>query len=175
MKNGELSDILAEGSDINASLALGDADGFAVVKDSGYRRKSFNLGDVSLNGMMPKAAEAEADDVAEQYADFDEEGLVLAAFDISIEEGGASYQPDEAHPVNVAIAVEAESEDADLHLWHIHDDGTREEITGFTFENGKVEFEADGFSVYVVTQDTKLRTYRFFTFDEYGDYVQYAF
>ena len=38
-----------------------------------------------------------------------------------------------------------------------------------------VAFEADSFSVYIVAETTYLRTYRFFTLDEYGDYVEYAF
>ena len=35
-------------------------------------------------------------------------------------------------------------------LWHIKDDGTKEEITDFTVKDGKVSFYATGFSVYAI-------------------------
>ena len=39
-----------------------------------------------------------------------------------------------------------------------------------------VSFDATSFSVYIVVEgETHLRTYRFYTLDEYGDYVEYAF
>ena len=147
VKNGEIMDVLTEGPNVDESLALGDADGFAVVKDTGYRRKTFSLGDVELNGMMPKNAEAEA-----ETADVDLEGEVLAAFDITINEDGHDYQPDSEHPVSVSIAV-GDADDTGMRVWHIRGDGTREEITHFTVEQGKVLFTAVGFSIYAITNE----------------------
>ena len=74
VRDGEIGEILAEGANIDESLPLGDAEGFAVVKDSGYRRKVFELGAVELNGMMPKDAQAEAADVTGEF-----EGYSFAA------------------------------------------------------------------------------------------------
>ena len=147
VRDGQLSDILAEGGNVDESIALGDADGFAVVKDTGFRRKVFSLGAVELNGLLPKAAEAEAIAASPEL-----EGEVLAAYDINIEENGDDYQPDADHPVEVSIAVGETT--GDLHVFHILDDGTREEITDFTVEDGKVVFTAKGFSVYAVTEIT---------------------
>ena len=145
VKDGALADVLAEGSNIDGSLFLGDADGFAVVKDSGYRRKEIDLGSVVLGGMLPKEAEAEA---VEAAPDLDG---VLAAFDITIDENGVEYQPDDEHPVRVSIALGEVREDADLHVWHIADDGSRTEITEFTYADGIITFTADGFSIYAIT------------------------
>ena len=50
---------------------LSDLSGFALVKDSGLRRKTQDLGKIILNGMMPKGATAEAQDVTEAYAYID--------------------------------------------------------------------------------------------------------
>lgn len=153
VKDGAVADVLAEGQNVDESLSLGSADGFAVVRDTGYRRKVIDLGSVVLDGMLPKTAEAEA---VETEADVD--GEVLAAFNITIEENGVDYQPDSEHPVEVSIAVGKVSETADLHVWHILDDGSREEITEFTFADGKVQFTAEGFSVYTVVATTLTET-----------------
>ncbi|MBR6707850.1 MAG: InlB B-repeat-containing protein [Clostridia bacterium] len=144
--DGEIGELLFEGAE-SGSIALGGAEGFIVVKDSGFRRRTFDLGNVTLSGMMPKAAEAEA-----SAADADVEGEVLAAFDITIEENGTAYQPDSEHPVEVSIAV-GETEGKILRVWHILDDGTREEITEFSVSDEKVSFVAKGFSIYVITDE----------------------
>ena len=147
VKDGRLSEVLAEGGNIDESLALGRADGFAVVKDTGFRRKLFDLGAVSLNGMMPKAAQAEAVPAAP-----DLEGSLLAAYDITIEENGAAYQPDAGHPVEVSISGDAIADVREPRLYHIRDDGTAEEITGFTLAGDTVRFVAQGFSVYAIVE-----------------------
>ena len=40
--------------------------------------------------------------------------------------------------------------DREIELWHIRDDGTEEKIENFLAEEGRIVFEAAGFSVYVV-------------------------
>ena len=173
VKDGEIGELLSEGTD-SGSIALGNAEGFAVVKDSGYRHMTFDLGQVTLDGMMPKAAEAEATDVAREYADFAKEGTVLAAYDISIGENGEKYQPDADHPVDVSIDVPDIEEVVELHIWHIKEDGTTEEISNFTVEGSHVRFTSAGFSVYAIvdgdesTPGTVSRKYSFFTDDTFG-------
>lgn len=165
VKDGEVVDFLAEGEDV--SVCLGNNDSFAVVKDSGYRQKTFELGDVELNGMMPKAAEASAENVTGQYEAFDithseggpeesgDEELpyrIVAAYDISIMDGNNEYQPDEEHPVEVGITCDDLSDHGLLALWHIRDDGSMEPVTAFTVEESTIRFTAAGFSVYVVVE-----------------------
>ena len=171
VKDGEVADLLSEGTE-SGSVALGGAEGFAVVKDTGYRNLSFDLGDVTLSGMMPKAAEVEAEGAdADALAGL--EGEVLGAWDISILENGADYQPDGEHPVDVSIALPESADGTNLHVWHIRDDGTTEEIADFAVAYGRVVFTAPSFSVYAVTENT--RTYIFYSFNEYGEYTQYPF
>ena len=150
---GKLGSILAEdieGKDL--AFELGGADGFAVVKDTGLRRKNVEVENVSLSGMMPIASEAEIADVTVEYADFGEETVTLAAYDISIVDGVEEYQPDEDHPIAMEISDPAIAAGGELELWHVKDDGTAEKITEFTVEDGKIRFDATGFSVYVVQQ-----------------------
>lgn len=159
LKDGAAGAVLTEDLGTEAqTLSLSGADGFVMVQDTGYRRFNFELDNVTLNGMMPKASEAVAADVGEAYAVFTPEGEdafeALAAYDISISSGGEEYQPDAEHPVAVSIALPDEAQDLDpeaLEVWHVRDDGTKERVEDITVENGRVRFEATGFSVYVVT------------------------
>lgn len=110
---------------------------------------------VTLNGMMPHNAVATVTDVTEDYAD--EGGLfdktsVIAAYDITITHGGTEYQPGEKTPIYVEIAHPKISGGTETKLLHIKDDGTREEITDFEIEDGKVSFYATGFSIYEIVE-----------------------
>ena len=75
----------------------------------------------------------------------------VAAYDITILSDGEKYQPGES-PVKVSIRDDditaALEEGKTVRLWHITDDGSREEIP-YTLEEGTVSFEAAGFSAYV--------------------------
>lgn len=147
---------------------------------------------VILDGMMPKesvarvqevseifdAAEFENTKQAEENKESEENGTeleanaetqttVLAAYDISIQYGEETYQPGEDSPISVEIADSRITTDKELELWHIRDDGTKERVTEFTAENGRIAFAATGFSVYVVTHvihtyymDSQGNTYR---------------
>ena len=70
------------------------------------------------------------------------------------------------NPIKVEITnkmiVNTRKTDRKPRLWHIDDNGLREEITNFDIENDKIIFEASGFSVYEVDDGTPpLRTYKF--------------
>lgn len=166
LKDGAAGAVLTEDLGAEAqTLSLSGADGFVMVRDTGYRRFNFELDNVTLNGMMPKASEAVAADVGEAYAVFtpeDEDAFeALAAYDISISSGGEEYQPDAEHPVAVSIALPVEAQDLDpeaLEVWHVRDDGTKERVEDITVENGRVRFEATGFSVYVIIETTLTET-----------------
>lgn len=98
---------------------------------------------VTLEGLMPEDAEATAVDVSDEH-----EGI--AAYDITITDGWKEYQPGEDNPIKVEIVDPVITES--IALWHIHDDGTREQIFDFTAEDGKVVFYATGFSVYEIVE-----------------------
>ena len=145
--------------------------------DADYRQLSFELfpnGEevektVTLNGMMPEGASATAVDVTEDYSDIDsfnaynEDTLeeeqavsVLAAYDITIQDGENEYQPDQSRPIMVEITDPEITENGITALWHIKADGQREKITDFTVENGKISFYATGFSVYAIVVEESV-------------------
>jgi len=98
---------------------------------------------ITLNGLMPEGATAEAVDVSELH-----EGV--SAYDITISSGEQDYQPGEANPIHVEIIDPAISESVYIELWHIADDGTRERITEFSVTDNIISFEATAFSVYEI-------------------------
>ena len=150
-----LGGIVQENLDPSRSLRfnLGELSSYALVKDTGYRHLEQELDQVTLDGMMPRDATATAEDVTEEYSSGLPGEETIAAYDISILDGGEKIQPEKG-PITVTIRDEgialALAEGRELKVRHIRDDGTAEEITDFTVDGDAVIFEATGFSVYVV-------------------------
>lgn len=127
--------------------------GFIAPGDSALKNQTLKAGKVTLKGMMPEDAAATAKDASNAKAVKKLSGkddTILSAYDITIRADDAEYQPDAEHPIQVRIANKAIKEDSDLTIWHIRDDGTKEQVEDFITGDGSVSFEADGFSVYVV-------------------------
>ena len=131
----------------------------AVVRDTGLRRQNFELypdaqdpgRTVTLDGMMPKEAAASAVDVTDTLSENGDEGEVrLAAYDITITEGDKEYQPVEGKPISVEITDPRITAGEDIALRHILSDGSFEYIYDLVVEEGRVSFEAKGFSVYEI-------------------------
>ena len=200
VEDGQLGSIVRENISLTDILRfnLSDLSSFALVRDSGLRRKTQDLGNIILNGMMPKSALAEAQDVTEDYADMsfrdgieqEEETkndaapknragqenapVLIAAYDIAILNGEEEYEPEDGNPIAVEIRHESIHPGRNIRLWHIRDDGTKEQINDFTIEEGRISFNASAFSVYAVTHtietwyaDAEGDTYRITA--EYGD------
>ena len=133
---------------------------FAVVKDTGYRHLSFNLTPdeegtktVSLDGMMPKNAEAAATDVTENYTDheFTESALIYN------EETGA-----ESTPVDEAGEEEQEETADDAgEQQEAADDHTTQRSTiaafNISISNNSVDYQPDAdHPVAVVITDERI-------------------
>lgn len=122
-------------------------------EDPALVHKTLKADKVRLEGMMPEDAKATAKDASRSKAVKTiklGDGTALAAYDIEIRAEGEEYQPDADHPITVQINNTSIKEGSNLSVWHIRDNGKKEEIKDFTVSNGKVSFEATGFSVYVV-------------------------
>ena len=104
---------------------------------------------VMLDGLMPEGAEAQAVDVSEEH-----DGI--AAYDITITAGENEYQPGEENPILVEISDPVIHDSDCIQIWHIRDDGEREQINDFSVEEGKISFYATGFSVYEIVQDENV-------------------
>ena len=135
-------------------------------KGTVYRQQNFELypdegeteASVTLDGLMPKGASAEAVDVTEDASRLDlkadnqknKEADIIFAYDITIKNGKKEYQPDEDKPIRVEITNPEIRSDITSELWHIKDDGTKEQIKDFSVEEGRVTFYARGFSIYAL-------------------------
>ncbi len=116
---------------------------------------------VTLDGLMPKNATATAVDVTEMIADSDivtspfcDDSSVVVAYDITISDGEGEFQPDSSRPIYVGITDPSITDSEFTELWHISDDGQREQISDFTVTDGMVSFYAEGFSVYAVVNQS---------------------
>ena len=107
---------------------------------------------ITLNGMMPENAAAEATDVTADMEDPADDTSVLAAYDISIYDGEGAFQPAEGYPIRVEISAPAILNSESISIIHLADDGTNEKIEHFTVEDGKVGFYATGFSIYEIVE-----------------------
>ena len=157
MSDGQAGNLLGETAADSLVVPVEDRGGFVLALDSGYRRKHIESEGMTLDGMMPKAAEAAAEDVtgqaAEAYPALENGGdeQVLAAWRIDLTEGGKMYLPDEAHPISIALAATlAEGMEA-LRLWRIDETGVPAEETAFEFDGEAIRFTAGAPAVYAVT------------------------
>ena len=119
---------------------------------------------ITLNGVMPENASAEAVDVTAEYselADNSSESSVLAAYDISITSRKGDFQPIENKPILVEIVDPKICVGCVTELWHITDDGQYEQVHEFEINDGKLSFYATGFSVYAIVNapDPYVREY----------------
>ena len=121
---------------------------------------------ITLEGMMPEGAEAEAVDVTDEYPG-------IAAYDITVTNGSTEYQPGEEFPIRVEITDPAISEAGCIELWHIRDDGESEQITDFKVTEGTLSFYATGFSVYQIvvpeSSSSKVKVNSLSTLKSYAD------
>ncbi|MBP3761300.1 MAG: InlB B-repeat-containing protein, partial [Ruminococcus sp.] len=128
---------------------------------------------ITLDGLMPSNAAVSVNSLNEPPE------KNLCAYDISISDNnGENFQPQNGSSIKVQITnsniAEAVASNNKLRLWHIDDDGVREEIHNFTIQDDTITFEASGFSVYEVDDSgPALMTYQFKwpDMDENGEIV----
>ena len=155
VEDGRLTDIIYDDiSAKNETLEMESGD-FAMVCDTGCRRLSFDLDGASISGMMPKDASVSAEDVTDSFSRDDFGGKeVLTAYDVTIISDGMEYQPGEERPVTVQIKNSRITDG--VQVWHILDDGTKEQLTDIETTDGRVTFTAEHFSIYAVVDGPEL-------------------
>lgn len=104
-------------------------------------------------------------------------------FDIRIvdrNDRGKVYEPADDVEVSICLVGTSLNEYPEVDVLHFVGNEKADGFTVYdmdsTIDGETVRFTTDSFSVYVIVGSTPyLRTYRFFTFDEYGDYTEYKF
>ncbi|MCR5544104.1 MAG: fibro-slime domain-containing protein, partial [Eubacterium sp.] len=133
-----------------------DAKAYAVDVTDGKADKEENT--LTEVGNIETASNGDADfydntDYSDVVLTGEEEGVsTVIAYDITILDGNDKFQPEEDSPIHVEIEDLRISESDSLQLWHIRDDGSREEVEDFTVTDGKIAFDAKGFSIYEIVE-----------------------
>lgn len=174
VESNRVTDVLVDSLSADAKLISlpASTEGVALVKDTGYRRLSFETEEVALTGMMPKASDAQVQNVTSAYAAFQpasdpaedlslnpeevSDPTVLAAYTISLTDNGTAYTPDDSRPLQVSFTgeaiVAAQTRGSDLTVWQLSADGTETPVTDVTATDGALSFTATDVSTYVITE-----------------------
>lgn len=99
-------------------------------------------------------------------------------FDITLKnpETGEEYQPTKDVTVTIQLLNDDLNEYANIDVIHFPREADGEaEIMDSSINGESIEFETDGFSVYVLTASTHLGTYYFYSYNSFGDYQGYNF
>ncbi len=123
-----------------------------IYADDSYKAGADDTADITLSGVMPEGA------VVKSYpVDVELEGVnVLAAYDITIYDAdGNEYQPQDG-AITVTIDTDkiqaALADDTALAVYHMEDaDAQPQEVATIAADADEVAFEAESFSVYIVT------------------------
>lgn len=113
---------------------------------------------ISVKGNIPEGVTLSAESVAYEGFDFEgfniEEETFITAMDIKLYEsdGKTEWQPSDGEKVTVTMDAEAlgMSDNLEYAVTHKHGDEINK-LGEYEVEDGKVSFETDGFSVFVVT------------------------
>ena len=168
VQDGALGDVVRDDLSLDEVIRFNMAElsDFALVRDSGLRQVEQEFGNIHLTGLMPINAETIVNDVTESYSTedfadadriYEEEFTndppdVVAVYDIQIMEEKEEYQPEEGSPIDVMYYDENITEESLIQVWHIHDDGTKEQVENVIIQNGFVNFMATGFSAYAIVE-----------------------
>lgn len=122
-----------------------------LFTDETYSQPLETEAEITLTGEMPEEAV-----VCGYPVSYDIEGMTtIAAYDITIFEKDREtvFEPD-GQSINVTFSLPglAGTGSEDISVYHISGDGTETEMTGVNTEGEKISFDADSFSVYVISQ-----------------------
>ena len=138
------------GNDSTEDKAVSDAAADDVVRDTTADNAVNDKEKEEKNAEKMAAVIGALDEIA---GDSGNGKNVISAYDITIQAGNEEYQPNATRPIHVQITDPTISGADTTELWHIRDDGQKEQIKDFTVEEGKISFYAKGFSVYAIADD----------------------
>ncbi len=122
-----------------------------LYTDETYSEPLLNDTEILLTGEMPENA------VVRSYpVPYSAEGMkTLAAYDITVfyEDGQTVFEPeDQSISVTFSMPALLDADPDELAVFHILEDGTEAEVTGISTDGDSVSFDAESFSVYVISE-----------------------
>lgn len=122
-----------------------------LYTDETYSEPLLTDTEITVSGVLPAHAVVKGYPVS-----YSIDGMkTLAAYDLTIfeEDGETVYEPDgRAVQVTFTMPELADAENKSLAVYHIGEEGAEEEIAEISAEAGSVSFEAEHFSVYVISE-----------------------
>lgn len=114
--------------------------------------------EITITGFMPDGATINAFPVNVEVPG----QTVVTAYDITIYDAeGNVYQPDDSVKVSIKDAS-LDQAASELNIYHMEDKDAKAELVTSTVQRaGAVSFDADSFSIYIVSSDEKLMTVTF--------------
>lgn len=126
-----------------------------LYTDETYSEPLLTDTEITVSGVLPAHAVVKGYPVS-----YSIDGMkTIAAYDLTIfeEDGETIYEPDgRAVQVTFAMPELADAENKSLAVYHIGEEGAEEEIAEISAEAGSVSFEAEHFSVYVISEHEGL-------------------
>ena len=109
---------------------------------------------VYVSGLLPEGATVTAVPVSVEV----EGKVVLAAYDITIlDADGNVYEITESVTVSITATALKETEAEEVSVYHMADENSQaEKVADVGINYNKVSFEAEGFSIYILTEDEQL-------------------
>lgn len=126
-----------------------------LYTDETYSEPLLTDTEITVSGVLPAHAVVKGYPVS-----YSIDGMkTIAAYDLTIfeEDGETVYEPDgRAVQVTFTMPELADAENKSLAVYHIGEEGAEEEIAEISAEAGSVSFEAEHFSVYVISEHEGL-------------------
>ena len=166
IKNGKLANLLAGNSDLSTGIiSIGNADGFALVKDSGLRSLTFSStpakGEkVSVDGMLPKDGSVNARPV-KAISTGNPDSNAIAAYNVSVKDSSGNVFQPEGSTCTVTInnpEIAQAASDGDIITVSDIASGKMENIDEASIDGSSVSFEATGFGTYQITKTSIAKT-----------------
>ena len=117
--------------------------------------KEFNAVNAPLDMSVDTVPDAEQPGESKKAGESGVRYEVITAYDISLYQEEAGYQPDAEHPLDITISDpgirEAVQNGKTLQLWHVHEGAAPVQVENFEVNDDTVSFRVEDLSVFVVT------------------------
>ena len=117
--------------------------------------ETINAVNAPLDMSMDTAPDAEQPGESKKAGESGVRYEVITAYDISLYQEEAGYQPDAEHPLDITISDagirEAVQNGKTLQLWHVHEGAAPVQVENFEVNDDTVSFRVEDLSVFVVT------------------------
>ena len=153
-----------------------DADEVDLIEDVTIHATAYDGAEVLVSGHIPEGAEVTIVPVVLSEAELngyigEDSGISVqqyVAYDITIFVDGVEWEPDETVSVTISKPAIQIDEKDNFEVAHVDSDGNTENVNAEVTPDGNVQFNTDGFSLYIIYTYTVDFHYSDFTYSIQG-------